>query len=191
VAPGLHAVRASLNSGLRQPRSRGHQRLGGALVIAQVSISMVLVTGSALFAATLVKLYSVDRGLISHVILTFGLRTSGQCPPERCREAVRLLLDRLNRLPGVASASAVDVLPISGSLWARDVQVEGYMFRSGESQTADFNAIAPKYFATVQTPLLKGREFDARDISTSRKVAIVNESSCATSLAPRRRWGEP
>jgi hypothetical protein len=60
LAPGLHALRVSLNSGLQQPRSGGHRRLGGALVIAQVSISMVLVTGSALFAATMVKLYSVD-----------------------------------------------------------------------------------------------------------------------------------
>jgi predicted permease len=79
-------------------------------------------------------------------------------------------------MPGVASASAVDVLPISGSLWDRDVQVEGYTFRRGEDQTAAFNAIAPKYFATVQTPLLTGREFDARDTRSSKKVAIVNQS---------------
>jgi putative ABC transport system permease protein len=176
LAPGLHGLRASLNLGIRQHRSGGQQRLGRALVIAQLSISMVLVTGAALFAATLLKLYGVDRGLHTEGVLTFSLRTNGQCPPERCRTAVGSLLDRLNRLPGLASASAVDVLPISGSLWGRDVQVEGYTFRPCEDQGAAFNAIAPRYFATVQTPLLTGREFDSRDTRTSTKVAIVNES---------------
>ena len=176
LAPGLHSLRASLNLGIRQHRSGGRQRLSRVLVIAQLSISMMLVTGAALFAGTLLKLYGVDRGVRTEGVLTFGLQTSGQCPPARCRAAAGLLLDRLNRLPNVASASAVDVLPISGSLWDRDVQVEGYTFRSGESQDAAFNAIAPKYFATVQTPLMKGREFDSRDIRTSRKVAVVNES---------------
>jgi len=176
LAPGLHALRASVERGLRQSRSGGHQRLGRFLLIAQLSISMVLVTGAALFSATLVKLYSVDRGFRTQGVLTFSLRTSGPCPSERCRTAAATLLDSLNHLPGVVSASAVDVLPISGSLWARDIEVEGYTFSAGENQTAAFNAIAPKYFATVETPLLRGREFDSHDTSTARKVAVVNES---------------
>lgn len=176
LAPGMHALRASLNAGLRQARSGGHQRLGRALVIAQVSISMVLVTGAALFAATLVKLYGVNRGMRTGGILTFTLRTSGTCPPDRCRAAAKTLLDRVMALPGVRSASAVDVLPISGSLWDRDIEVKGYTFRPGEDETAAFNAIAPRYFATVQTPLLRGREFDARDTRTSPRVTIVNET---------------
>jgi predicted permease len=184
LAPGLHALRASLNSGLRQQRSGGPQRLGRAVVVAQLSISMVLVTGAVLFAATRVKLYSVDRGLRTDSILTFTFRTSGHCPAARCRASVRSLLDRLDHLPGVASASAVDVVPISGSLWDRDVQIQGYTFRSGENQTAGFNAIAPKYFVT----LLRGREFDSRDSRTSGKVAIVNESFARYSSAPPRRW---
>jgi hypothetical protein len=137
---------------------------------------MVLVTGAALFGATLVKLYAVNRGLRTDGILTFSLRTDGKCPAERCRAATISLIERLNTLPGVASVSAVDVLPVSGSLWDRDVQVQGYTFRPGEDQTAAFNAIAPKFFATVETPFLKGREFDSRDTRTSAKVAIINES---------------
>ena len=176
VAPGLHGVRSRLNSGLRSSTSGGHQRLGKALVIAQLSISMVLVTGAALFAATLVKLYSVNRGLHTDGILTFTLRTDGKCPTQRCSAAARSLVDRLNQVPGVVFASAVDVLPISGSLWVRDIEVEGYAFRPGEDETAAFNAIAPKYFSTVETPLLAGRDFGKQNTSESGKVAIVNES---------------
>ena len=176
LAPSLHGLRSGLHLGRRQFKTSGHQLLGRALVIAQLSISMALVTGAALFGATLVKLYAVDRGLRTDGILTFSLRTGGKCPAERCRAATISLIERLNTLPGVASASAVDVLPVSGSLWDRDVQVQGYTFRPGEDQTAAFNAIAPKFFATVETPLLRGREFDLRDTRASKKVAIINGS---------------
>ena len=176
LAPGFYALQASLNAGFRPAPKRGHRRLGRTLVVAQLAISVILVTGAALFSATLMNLYNVDRGLHTGGILAFSLRTAGPCPPARCRAATALLLDRLNATPGVASATAVDVLPISGSLWARDVQVDGYTFRSDEDETVAFNAIAPKYFLTVGTPVLAGREFDVRDQRNSRKVAIVNQS---------------
>lgn len=176
LAPSLHGIRASLHLGLRQSKTAGRQRLGRALVITQLAISMVLVTGAALFGATLVKLYGVDRGLRTDGILTFTLRSNGTCPAEHCRVATIALLQRLNTVPGVVSASAVDVLPVSGSLWDRDIQVKGYTFHPGEDQTAAFNSIAPKYFRTVETPLLRGRDFDSHDTRTSTKVAIVNES---------------
>ena len=176
IAPGVNSLRTSQNLGLRSSKSVRHQRLGKALLIAQLSISMVLVTGAALFATTLANLYSVHRGLQTNGILTFTLRTHGKCPEQRCNASARSLVDRLNQLPGVVAATAVDVLPISGSLWVRDIEVEGYTFHPGEDSTAAFNAIAPKYFTTVQTPLLAGRDFDLRDAPASRKVAIVNAS---------------
>src|SRR5260370_24606714 len=137
---------------------------------------MVLVVGATLFAGTLAKLHSVKRGLQTDGVLAFRLRTNERYAPARRWSSLGTLVDRLNALPGVASASAADVLPISGSLWDRNVQVEGYTFRTDESEDAGFNAIAPKYFATVVTPLLTGREFDDRDTSTAKKVTIVNES---------------
>src|SRR5262249_40588245 len=76
LAPGLHAVRNKLNPALKEGRSGGHRRLGQSLVIAQLSISMVLMVGATLFVGTLVKLYGIDRGLVTKGILTFGLRTS-------------------------------------------------------------------------------------------------------------------
>jgi hypothetical protein len=86
------------------------------------------------------------------------------------------LLDRLRALPGVTSASATKVMPLDGGLWTRHVAVQGYTFRADESEDVGFNAVAPKFFATVGTPLLSGREFGERDTNTASKVAIVNES---------------
>jgi predicted permease len=146
------------------------------LVMVQISISMVLVVGATLFDATLAKLYSIDKGLRTDGVLTFRLRTSEHYPDQRRWSSLDRLLDRLNAAPGVASASATDVIPISGSLWSRRVQVEGYSFRTDENDIAGFNAIGPKYFQTIGTPLVTGREFDKRDSNIAKKVAIVNES---------------
>jgi predicted permease len=175
LAPGWHALRANLNPGLKQARTGGHQRVGKAMVVAQLSISMVLVVGAGLFAETLVKLYGVDRGLRTDGVLTFGIRAIDQYPARRSA-GFQPLLERLSTVPGVASATAVDVLPISGSLRARNVEVEGYRYRPDEDEGSGCNAIAPKYFATVGTPLLSGREFDERDTLTAKRVVVVNES---------------
>jgi predicted permease len=175
-APGLHALRGNLHPGLKQTRTSGSQRVGKTLVIAQIAISMVLVVGATLFTGTLVKLYRVDRGVRTDGVLTFRLRTNERNPPPSRWASAGTLLDRVSALPGVASASAVDFLPISGSLWAREIQVEGYTFRVDEPEEAAFNAIAPKYFTTVGTPLRSGREFDERDTKTGPRVIIVNES---------------
>jgi predicted permease len=145
-------------------------------VVAQLSISMVLVVGATLFAGTLAKLYGVDRGVRTDGVLTFRVRSSERYSPARRWASFEPLLERLNALPGVASASAADVIPISGFLMRQGVQVEGYTLRPGESEEADFNAIAPQYFATLGTPLLGGRDFDERDTNGAGKVAIVNQS---------------
>lgn len=176
LAPGLQAMGANVNPALKEVRLGGARRLGKALVVAQLAISMVLLVGATLFIGTLVTLYSVDRGFRTDRVLTFTLLPTGQFPEARSRTIRENLWQRLNSLPGVASASAVQVLPVSSGLWSRQVQVEGYTFRPEEDESVGFNAIAPKYFQTMSTPQLEGREFDGRDLDTSNKVAIVNRS---------------
>jgi predicted permease len=176
LVPALQAVRANPNPALKEVRAHGHRRLGKALVVAQLAISMVLLVGATLFVGTLVKLYAVDRGFDSDGVLVVSVRTSRPYLAPRAKAVQRALLERLTTLPGVRSASAAAILPVGGSLWDRTVQVEGYAFRPDESEQVGFNVIAPDYFATLGTPLLSGREFDERDTDTSPKVAIVNES---------------
>jgi predicted permease len=176
LAPALHALRANLNPGLKEARTGGRQAFGKALVVVQLSISMVLLVGATLFVGSLVKLYGVDRGVRTEGVLTFGVRSRERYPQARGWAVQGSLVDRLRILPGVISASATHGLPLDGGLWTRHVQVEGYQYRPDESEDVGFNVIAPQYFATIGTPLLSGREFDDRDTSDGRKVAIVNES---------------
>ena len=176
LAPGLHAIGANVNPALKEVRTGGARKLGKALVVAQLSISMVLLVGATLFVGTLVTLYTVDRGFRIDRVLTFNLLPLGIMPDVRARATGANLWQRLNSLPVVESASAVSVLPINGNLWTRGVQVEGYTLQPREDESVRFNVIAPKYFQTISTPLLLGRDFGERDTETSTKVAIVNQS---------------
>jgi len=175
LAPGLHALRTNLNPGLKSPRSDGHQCIGKLLVMAQLAISMVLLVGAALFVNTLVKLYRVDPGVRTDGVAMFHVRFTRY--PEAQSLTVRAaILQGLRALPGVASASAGQLIPAGGGIWTRTVQVDGYRFRPDESEEVAFNVVAPQYFITLGTPLLAGREFGERDTSTAPKVAIVNQS---------------
>ena len=176
LAPGVHALKTSLTSGLKGMRATGQQRFGKVLVISQLAISLVLLLGATVFAGTLVKLYSVDRGLQTDGILTFTIRTSDHYSQARAWAIQTELLDQLNALPTITSASAAGVIPMSGVLWARPVQVEGYSLPADDNMHVGFNAVAPRFFETIGTPLLSGRDFDARDTNFTTKVAIVNES---------------
>jgi predicted permease len=176
LAPALRAVRVNVNPALKEVGARSHGRLGKGLVVAQLAISMVLVVGATLFVGTLVKLYTVDWGFDSDELLVVNVRSGRPYAAARALAVHGALVDRLRTLPGVRSVSAAQMLPAAGSLWDRSVQVEGYAFRSDESESVGFNAIAPQYFATLGTPLLEGREFSDRDTATAPKVAVVNES---------------
>jgi predicted permease len=188
TAPGLHALRVNLNPGLKQMR-HGHPRLGKAFVVAQLSISMVLLVGATLFVGTLVKLYSVDRGLQTDGVLLFGVGSNTRYAQARSWAVQSEILERLSTVSGVASASAAQVVPIGGGLWTRGIQVEGYTFRPDEKEDTGFNVIAPKYFGTLGTPLLEGREFTALDTDTAPKVAVVNESFAKYFFADRSPLG--
>jgi predicted permease len=137
---------------------------------------MILVVGATLFVGTLIALHAVDRGFDASGVLVVSVRSAHPYPESRGGIVQKTLIERLAALPGVRSASTAQVLPLGGGLWDRRVQVEGYVFRPDEPEQVGFNAIGPDYFSTIRTPLVAGREFDARDTDTSQKVAVVNES---------------
>ena len=176
LAPALHAGRAAVGPSLKELPARGVGRLGKALVVAQLTISMVLLVGATLFIGTLVKLQTVDRGFDPGGVLIVSVRSAVAYPPDRSGTVASAVVDRLQAMPGVRSASAAQVLPMGGGLWDRNIQVEGYRFREDEPDAAGFNAVAPGYFGTIGTSFVSGRDFDAHDTARSAPVAIVNDS---------------
>ena len=96
LAPAWHAIGANVNPGLKEVRTGGARKLGKVLVVAQLSISMVLLVGATLFVGTLVTLYTVDRGFRIDRVLTFNLRPLGQFPAARVNAIGATLWQRLN-----------------------------------------------------------------------------------------------
>ena len=175
LVPSTQAFRVNLNPALKEVRARGRGRLGKALVMIQVTISMLLIVGATLFVGTLVKLYAVDRGFDGDGVLAVYLRSTGPVSDDRGALLVGEVVDRLTTLPGVQAASAAAVLPVSGNDWTRPIELPADAARPGEANTA-FNVVTPGYFTTLGTRLVAGRDFDARDVRRGPPVAIVNES---------------
>jgi predicted permease len=200
LVPSLHAGRANVSAGLTDGRGGTRRALGKALVIGQIAISLLLLVGATLFVGTLIRLYAIDAGFRREGILTFTLDTKEK-PDSPHRQGVEAdLLQRIGRLPGVVSTSAVQILFISGGGWNGSVHVEGYTPAPNEEPIVDFNAVAPRFFETTGTPLVAGRDFDNRDLHASApvdpasalpagRVAIVNESFAKAFFSNRSPLG--
>jgi predicted permease len=177
LAPALYATRLNLSPGLKQVRTGGRQRLAQYLLTAQIAISLLLLVGAGLFVRTLINLRTLDAGFRPDGVLVFGINSEqAGYKGERLRHLQATMLDRLQTLPGIRSASLSLVRVLSGGSWNGTVEVEGYTDRQEENNQANFNEVGPQYFQTMGTPVLLGREFTERDLPGSPKVVVVNEA---------------
>src|SRR5215469_680059 len=170
IAPSEVMKAGSARAGGMQESSR----LRRALVIAQVALSLVLMTGAVLFARTLGNLLTVDAGFREDSILIAQLDLSRlRLPVPRRTTAKREILDQLRTIPGAESAAEARIVPLSGGSIDNRVWAEGEDRQSGFDP--NFNWVGEGYFKTLGIPLLAGRDLDEKDTAASPKVAIVNE----------------
>jgi putative ABC transport system permease protein len=150
---------------------------GKLLVVGQVVLSMVLVAGAGLLLSTFWRLAWLDPGFeTDRVLLTMiNLRSSGYLPQRRA-VVFREILESVRALPGVRSASLSDFTPMLPARRIHEVAVEGYAALSHKDSQVFFNAVSDRYFATMGTPLIAGRDFNEHDTPTSPAVAIVNQT---------------
>jgi predicted permease len=156
---------------------RSRFTIGRLLVVAQIAMSLVLVIGAGLLLGSFRRLITLDPGFKREGVLLVdvSLRNGGYAQGEY--EAVqRDLLERLRALPGVVAAASADISPISGSAWNDIIRVDGFVPKSEDDAQSYFNEVTDGHFASLGTPILAGRDFDARDRPTSQRVAIVNEA---------------
>jgi predicted permease len=151
-------------------------RLGKSLVVVQVAISLVLATGAGLLTRSLANLNHFYPGFNRDNVLLFAVNP----PVIGYKDVVPLyeqMLGRIGAVPGVRSASLSVHEPLSTNVSDSTVKVQGIVPRQGEDLTpVDVEPAGPDYFRTMETPVLRGREFTAGDRAGSPKVAIVNES---------------
>ncbi|MCW5966229.1 MAG: ABC transporter permease [Bryobacterales bacterium] len=171
VAPAA-LLRGSGNTG-RSPRESW---IGSGLVIAQVAMSLVLLSTAVLFARHLFELRNRDLGFEPSRILVVSLDPSQSgLDGARRLHAYQNLIAQLVAIPGVESASLSGATPISGAGASRFVRAEGFEEDPDHRRYASLNWVSPGYFATYQTPVLAGREFEPADQGGPPTV-VINQS---------------
>ena len=179
LAPAFRASRLAPSEAMKAGSARTagtHEgnRVRRMLVITQVALSLVLVTGALLFTRTLANLQNVDAGFREDNILITGLDFSPLRLPVQSRVAAKKeIVERLRNIPGVEAAGEVGFVPLSGSSIDNRVWSEGEDRKSGFDPNFDW--IGDGYFKTLGTTLLAGRDFGEQDTAVSPRVAIVNE----------------
>ena len=179
LAPAFRATRgepaALLQSGSRG-MTGGRERftLRRVLVVSQVSLSVVLLTGALLFARSLRNLTTLNIGFQQNGILIASVDfTRLHVPEDQYTEYKRALSRPIKAIPGVEAAANAMLVPFGGNTWNDDIITEG---SDKDQGVAWLNYLGPGYFQAIGTPLLAGRDFDDRDTATSVRVAIVNQA---------------
>ena len=174
LAPALRASRGAsvLIRGAIETAARG-RRLAPALVALQTALSLVLLIAAGLFLGTLRNLRRFDVGFAREGVLLAEQPGASFQTAAQGRALNRALLERIIRLPGVASASLSNS-PIFSDSWINyGVSVVGH---AEQPVDIPFHRIGPRYFETLRTPVIEGREFTLRDNPAAPPVAVINES---------------
>jgi predicted permease len=178
----VRAARTKMTPALAQSaRGAGSSRrssLARALVVVQVSVSLVLLIGAGLLTRSLANLEDFYPGFNKDNVLLFTVNPMmiGQ-GFEHLASLYERLLDRIEEVPGVRSASLSFHCPLSPGMSTAPVNVRGSKPRPDqELAPVNIEEVGPGYFSTMQIPILRGRDFTSGDRETTLKVAIVNES---------------
>ena len=185
--PALRSTRLQLTAGLKSgvgaSSTSGRSPLAKAMVVFQVALSLVLMTGACLFLRTLVNLSRVDTGFNKDNVLRLDIDsevTGYKGDKARMNLLYERIEDRVKALPGVKAASFSAFTFGQGS-WSSQIVVPRMPIHHNVSVM--HNIIGNDYFKVMQIPLLAGREFGPQDTATSRPVAIISER-VARSLFP-------
>ena len=192
LAPAWHAFAGAPVASLRATGAAGETRskrlFGQGLIVAQVSISMVLLTTAALFINHLSNLRNVGLGFDRQSVLLMTIDPSRTgYTPEQLARPYRDLLTRLSAIPNVRSATLSAVTPIHGAGASRFVDMEGVQESDQRFRTL-LNWVAPKYFETFGTQLIAGRDFTLEDQGQAR-VAIINQAAATYYFGDRSAIG--
>ena len=185
LVPALRVSGAAFGEGLalhagaaRTTGDRQGERLRTLLVAGQIAMTLVLLIGAGLLIHSFVRLTSVSTGfessgrdgVVQTVRVTLPERLADE--PERIHAFARGVLDRIQSLPGVTSASLINSMPFGRMFIQGDFDIEG---QPKPTLFAGTPKIEPGYFKTMGIPLLAGREFTPQDTAAAMKVAIVSE----------------
>jgi len=182
LLPAMRITRTQPVTGLREPGrgvagSATWQRIGKAVVIGQLALSLPLLVGAGLLVRTLVNLQHIDVGYSKDALITARIdATPAGYDPARQTLAFDQLLERVRALPGVRAATYSNNGLFSGADNGDQIIVEGYTPTGRGDGGSRYDAVAPRYFSTLGIPILLGREISDADHAGGRSVIVINET---------------
>ncbi len=188
LAPALQMTQTDLTQALRENSrsATGARRLKltrGALIVGEISLSLVLLASAGLLLESLWKLVSVSPGFRAENVVTCRIDLPPKYSEAKSQaDFFRRLLKETHGIPGVETASLVTSLPFSGSRGTSSFIIDGRENEPGNEPSADRHQVAPGYFAAMGIALLAGRDFTDRDDMDHPGTVIVNET------AAKRFW---
>ncbi|HXN18773.1 MAG TPA: ABC transporter permease [Candidatus Binatus sp.] len=152
-------------------------RLASGLVVAQISLSLLLLVCAGLFIRSFMRAQQINPGFNSHNVLmvSYDLFTAGYSE-EKGAEFDRELVGKLEALPGMQSVALANRVPLGFGGGSTAVKPEGYVSRPNESMETQVAIITPNYFQTLQIPMVQGRDFTLQDTKSSQRAVIVSEA---------------
>ena len=180
LIPALLAS-AMANDALREggrhgagPRSR---RTLNALIVVEVALSLVLLTGAGLLIRSFIRLQNVDPGFRSEQVFTARVSLPGARYPQPRDSAAffEAAVSRIRELPGVQSAAGTAFLPMSGAIGTRFYRLDRPVPADGQAPSTQVRPVTPDFFRTMGMPLRAGRDFTGADRDGASAVAIVSE----------------
>ena len=179
LAPAWQAVRTSVVATLKEDPRTGRGRrwnLRSALVVTQIGLSLVVLASAGLAVKSLRALNGIDSGLDTERVMLYSLDVGRSGYDEsRGRQFFDALLERVRALPGVEAAGLAVMRPLSGSGMRWTSVPEGVVHDDKNPINLSLNRITPGYFAAMGVPVVRGRDFTAKDAPGSARVGIVNE----------------
>lgn len=186
LAPAWFATRVNVNDALKQG-SRGSTdtgsrgRLRRLLVVGEVAVSLVLLSGAGLLIRSFERLAAVDPGFVAAdaTVVRLFLPAKKYDKPEQQLAFANAIVDRLRTLPGVTSVGIANTLPLVGD-WVLSLEIEGRPLAASDLPSTNYYAVTPGYFPAMGIRLLRGRAFTEHDDERAPHVAVINETFART-----------
>ena len=182
VAPALQVSRQNLRDTLHQSGTRttagiGGRRIRGALVVAEVALSLVLLIGAALLLRSFSELRDIDPGFNPANVLTMQMSMTGgrYDTTESQHNFFRNAIERIELLPEVEHAATITNLPTEPGP-DLPFEIEGRQMEEGQFLNSQYRVISPNYFKAMGIALIRGRHFDPGETGASTPVVIINEA---------------
>ena len=200
IVPVLRAMRTEAGAAMKDSArgsttSRRSNRSRSAVVVSEVALALMLLTGAGLVVASFQKVINADLGFQPNHVLSL----QAFLPPDRYpetnsakrRQFVEEVEKRLSALPGVRSAGTINFLPLSGFWGTSSFLLRGQALpKNGQAPEADNRIVTPGYLQTMDIPLLRGRAFTNADRSDAVQVAMINRTMARQFFAGKDPIGQ-